>query len=156
MIALAHEDVTMWWVAIGMGFVVVLVVIALLTLLISLVNDIDRNVKLVWGTATRVARNTATSWMLKQTGSATAALAAETARHVEALQSLAGPAPTLVGARASGGGGSSTPGGAARGGPARGGPSAPDAAPEGEDVPPATGRRTPNLPSPMRPTHRRY
>lgn len=153
MIALAHDDVTMWWIAIGMGFVVVLVVIALLTLLISLVNDIDRNVKLVWGTATRVARNTATSWMLKQTGSATAALAAETARHVEALQSLAGPSPTLVGARASGAAGSGTPDGPARGGTA--GPAAPDAGPEAENAPP-TGGRTPNIPPPMRPTHRRY
>ena len=89
MIALAHEDVTMWWISIGMGAVVVVAVIVLLSLLIAFVQDIDRNVKTLWNTATRVARNTATTWMLKQTASATGALKAETARHAQALNSLA-------------------------------------------------------------------
>jgi Tfp pilus assembly protein PilX len=82
----------MWWIAIGMGFVVVLVVIVLLSLLISLVTDIDGNVKRLWAMATRVARNTATTWMLQQTASAAAALADETARHADALTSLAAAA----------------------------------------------------------------
>lgn len=89
MLGLAHEDVTMWWISIGMGAVVVVAVIVLLSLLITFVQDIDRNVKILWNTATRVARNTATSWMLKQTASATGALRAEAHRHAEALQSLA-------------------------------------------------------------------
>lgn len=88
MLALAHEDVTMWWIAIGMGAVVVVAVIVLLSLLITFVQDIDRNVKILWNTATRVARNTATTWMLKQTASATGALRTEVHRHAEAMQSL--------------------------------------------------------------------
>jgi hypothetical protein len=89
MFALAHEHQAMWWVSIGIGFVVVLVVITLLSLLIGLVRDIDRDVKNLWNTATRLARNTATTWMLQQTGTATAALRDETARHAQALGSLA-------------------------------------------------------------------
>jgi uncharacterized protein HemY len=88
-LALAQAHITMWWIAIGMGFVVVLVVIVLLSLLVALVTDIDRNVKSLWGMATRLARNTATTWMLQQTASAVAALADETGRHAEALTDAA-------------------------------------------------------------------
>jgi hypothetical protein len=113
-VALAQADITMWWIAIGMSFVVVLVVIVLLSLLVSFVTDIDRNVKSLWGMATRVARNTATTWMLQQTASAAAALADETARHAEALSSVAAssePAPA-AGGRWSGLGGTGAPIGA--------------------------------------------
>jgi hypothetical protein len=88
-VALAQADVSMWWIAIGMSFVVVLVVITLLSLLIAFVTDIDRNVKSLWNMATRLARNTATTWMLQQTAAATAALADETARHAAALTAAA-------------------------------------------------------------------
>lgn len=91
-VALAQAHVTMWWISIGIGFVVVLVVITLLSMLIGLVQDIDRNVKSLWNMATRVARNTATTWMLGQTAAATAALRDETARHAQALTALAGQA----------------------------------------------------------------
>jgi hypothetical protein len=56
------------------------------------VTDIDRNVKSLWGMATRLARNTATTWMLQQTASATAALADETGRHAQELTGLAATA----------------------------------------------------------------
>lgn len=92
-LALAQQHITMWWISIGIGFVVVLVVIVLLSLLISLVTDIDGNVKRLWDMATRVARNTATTWMLQQTAAATAALRDETARHATALTALADAAP---------------------------------------------------------------
>lgn len=91
-LALAQQHITMWWISIGMGFVVVLVVIVLLSLLVSLVTDIDGNVKSLWAMATRLARNTATTWMLQQTASATAALADETGRHAEELSALAASA----------------------------------------------------------------
>ena len=115
-LALAQQHITMWWISIGMGFVVVLVVIVLLSLLVSLVTDIDGNVKSLWGMATRLARNTATTWMLQQTASATAALADETGRHAQELSALAasataprsrplsdiGPSPTATQARPTG------------------------------------------------------
>ena len=54
-------EVTFWWVAIGVGFVVVLVAAALLQLLISLVKDIDRGVVAVKETLAATASNTAHS-----------------------------------------------------------------------------------------------
>lgn len=84
-LALAREHITMWWVTLGMGAVVAAVVVALLSLLVSLVDDIDRNVKQAWETATRVARNTATTWMLGQTTHLTGDLRMETDRHAQLL-----------------------------------------------------------------------
>ena len=57
----ANSEVTFWWVAIGVGFVVVLVAAALLQLLISLVKDIDRGVEAVKATLAATAGNTAAS-----------------------------------------------------------------------------------------------
>ncbi|MDQ6616904.1 MAG: hypothetical protein M3083_19685 [Actinomycetota bacterium] len=102
-LALAKEHVTMWWISIGIGFVVVLVVIVLLSLLIALVQDIDRNVKSLWNVATRLARNTATTWMLNQTAAATAALRDETALHAQGLSALANSSRAPAGAGAPGG-----------------------------------------------------
>jgi hypothetical protein len=57
----ANSEVTFWWVAIGVGAVVVLVAAALLQLLVSLVKDIDRGVDGVKATLAATAGNTANS-----------------------------------------------------------------------------------------------
>ncbi len=67
MLALAEDHITMWWVTLGLGAVVIIAVIVLLSLLVALVDDIDVNVREVWDTATRLAANTATTWMFQQT-----------------------------------------------------------------------------------------
>ena len=85
MLALAHEHIAMWWITLGLGAVVVIVVIVLLSLLVALVNDIDANVADAWSTATRVAANTATTWMLGQTATATNDLKEEVGRHAALL-----------------------------------------------------------------------
>ena len=85
--ALQSEHVTFWWITLGMGAVVEIAVIVLLSLLVSFVNDIDVNVREAWETATRLAANTATTWMLQQTGVRTEDLRAEVDRHVEFLAS---------------------------------------------------------------------
>lgn len=84
-LVLESEHVTIWWVTLGMGVVVAAVVVVLLSLLVSLVRDIDENVKETWETATRVARNTGTTWMLKNTSRLTGELRAETGRHAALL-----------------------------------------------------------------------
>jgi hypothetical protein len=81
----AHDHITFWWITLGLGAVVIAVVIVLLSLLVALVADIDRNVKEAWQTATRVARNTATTWMLTQAGQATDQLREEVDRHARLL-----------------------------------------------------------------------
>ncbi|MGH9069782.1 MAG: hypothetical protein ACRDX8_01120 [Acidimicrobiales bacterium] len=85
MLALTTGDHTLWWVAIGIGAVVVLVVIVLLSLLTTFVDDIDGRVADAWETATRVAANTATTWALQQTGTITGDLRDEVQRHVDLL-----------------------------------------------------------------------
>jgi len=83
-------QMSFWTIALGMGLVVEAAVIVLLSMLISLVGDIERNVDDVWSTAILVARNTATTWMLGQTAVATADLGSEVGRHVDLLQSKVG------------------------------------------------------------------
>lgn len=89
-LALQTEHVTFWWVTLGMGAVVAAVVVVLLSLLVSFVEDIDRNVKETWETATRVARNTATTWMLRNTARLTGELRAEAGRHAALLGARGG------------------------------------------------------------------
>ncbi|MDQ6928083.1 MAG: hypothetical protein M3159_05395, partial [Actinomycetota bacterium] len=81
---------TFWSVTLGLGAVVISAVILLLFLLVQFVADIDRNVRETWETATRVAQNTATTWMLTQTTTITADLREEVQRHADLLTSAAG------------------------------------------------------------------
>ncbi len=85
MLGLQEEHVTIWWTTLGLGLVVVIAVIVLLSLLVALVKDIDTNVRETWDTATRLAANTATTWMLQQTATRVEDLSTEVNRHVQAL-----------------------------------------------------------------------
>lgn len=62
-----YSEITFWYVALGIGFVVVLVVIALLTLLLRLVQDIDNGVIGVRDTLHRVAGNTSATYLIADT-----------------------------------------------------------------------------------------
>lgn len=84
-LAFAAEEVTFWWIGLGIGLVVVLVVIALLTLLLRLVQDIDSGVFGVWEMAKRVAANTATTWMLAKTSMGLEDLKQEALLHDQLL-----------------------------------------------------------------------
>ena len=86
-LALAETYETMWIIALGVGLVVILAVVALLSILTWYVNRIDRNVREVWETATRLASNTATTWQLKETGDALDEIKAEALRHDRLLDS---------------------------------------------------------------------
>ena len=78
---LAPDVERIWWITLGVGLVVAVVVVGLLQLLLQAVNRVERNVVELWQTATTVARNTATSWLLAQTGDALEELKAEALRH---------------------------------------------------------------------------
>ncbi len=90
LLGLQSEHITFWWITLGMGLVVIIAVIVLLSLLISFVDDIDENVKDVWDTATRLAQNTSTTWMLNQCAVRTEELGAEIGRHSELLAAMGG------------------------------------------------------------------
>jgi len=86
-IGYTSQQLSFWTIALGMGVVVEAAVIVLLSMLVSLVKDIERNVDDVWATAILVARNTATTWMLGQTAVATADLGTEVGLHAKLLES---------------------------------------------------------------------
>lgn len=90
LLALQSEHITFWWITLGMGAVVIVAVIVLLSLLVSFVDDIDQNVKDVWDTATRLAANTATTWMLQQTAVRTEELGQEVQKHADLLATMGG------------------------------------------------------------------
>jgi len=87
---LAHEDVSMWWITLGMGAVVVLVVVVLLSLLVTFVNDVDRGVDRILGSAGGIAGNTSKIPALGQTAELAGVLRDELRRHADTLGSLRG------------------------------------------------------------------
>lgn len=89
-LGLAKEHITMWWVTIGIGFVVVLVVIVLLSLLLAFVKDIDNEVTSILDTAGGIARNTHNIPALGQTAELGGVLRDELGRHAAVLGSLRG------------------------------------------------------------------
>lgn len=58
---------TLWWIAIIAGFVVILAVAALLTILVRLVRTIDRRVLEIKATLTQAEANTADAALLDTT-----------------------------------------------------------------------------------------
>ena len=72
---------TLWWIAIIAGFVVVLAVAALLSLLVWLVKIIDHRVAAVRDTLRAAATNTADTALIQQTADAVDAVLAEGLRH---------------------------------------------------------------------------
>ena len=79
------NEKALWMVALGLGLVVVLVVIALLTLLSRLVRDIDVGVASLWTVTKRLAQNTTGLYQLAGTGSVLRALREELIRHDKLL-----------------------------------------------------------------------
>jgi len=75
------EEVTYWWVAIGMCLVVTLVVILLLSSLVSLVRIIDRGVVSVRDTLRAITGNTANTTLIPETAERVDAVLAEGLNH---------------------------------------------------------------------------
>jgi hypothetical protein len=95
--ALAPEVQRIWWITLGVGLVVALVVVALLQFLLRAVERIERNVVELWQTATTVARNTATTWLLGETAGTLDEIRAEALRHDALLTPAAGALPDGAG-----------------------------------------------------------
>jgi hypothetical protein len=80
-VALTSTEKTLWWWAIIVGFIVVLAVAALLTLLVSLVKTIDRRVVDVRETLKAAAANTADTALIPQVADGVEAVLAEGLKH---------------------------------------------------------------------------
>ncbi len=83
---MTSDEFVQWRIALGIGAVVILVVIVLLTLLKSFVRDIDQNVDSLWTMTKRVAINTTGLYQLAGTGSIVRALREELLRHDKLLR----------------------------------------------------------------------
>ncbi len=85
LLGVSSDEKVLWQIVLGMGLVVILVVIALLTLLQRLVRDIDQGVHSLWTVTQRVAQNTTGLYQLAGTGSVLRALREEMIRHDKLL-----------------------------------------------------------------------
>lgn len=63
----AAEEITFWWVSIGMGVVVTLVVILLLSFLVRLVKEIDSAVVAIKTTLSEISTNTSNTTLINDT-----------------------------------------------------------------------------------------
>jgi hypothetical protein len=84
------DERIVWTIALGIGLVVVLVVIVLLSFLWTLVRDIDGRVSYLWTVTKRTAINTTGLYQLAGTGSIVRALREELLRHEKLLAQVTG------------------------------------------------------------------
>jgi hypothetical protein len=75
------ENQTLWWITLGVGLVVALVVTALLEALRRTVVSVRDAVETLWTMGTRVAQNTSTTYVLDTTKELGGELLAELERH---------------------------------------------------------------------------
>jgi Na+-transporting methylmalonyl-CoA/oxaloacetate decarboxylase gamma subunit len=80
-LALTSTQKGLWWGAVIGGFVVVLAVAALLTILVLLVRTIDERVVAIKGTLQQAADNTAETALIAQTATQVDAVLAEGLEH---------------------------------------------------------------------------
>ena len=81
MLALTSKQHDLWWGAVIGGFVVVLAVAALLTILVVLVRTIDRRVIEIRATLRQAAANTADTALIDKTAAGVEAVLAEGLEH---------------------------------------------------------------------------
>lgn len=72
---------TLWWITLGVGLVVALVVLALLETLRRSVEDINRAATELWTMGKRLAQNTQTTHLLHTTEARGGELLAEAEQH---------------------------------------------------------------------------
>ena len=81
MLGLTDSQETLWWVAVVLGFVVVLVVAALLTILVVLVRTIDQRVQVIRATLEQAKDNTDDTELIAKTAAAVDGVLAEGLEH---------------------------------------------------------------------------
>ncbi len=81
MLALTDTQETLWWVAVILGFVVVLAVAALLTILVVLVRTIDQRGDAIKATLDQAKANTDDTALIETVGAGVDAVLAEGLEH---------------------------------------------------------------------------
>lgn len=75
------SDVTLWWIALAVGAVVLVIAIALLQTFLTQLHKIEHGAQAIWKAGKEVAGNTATTWQLDATSKGLDALSEEALRH---------------------------------------------------------------------------
>lgn len=78
---LTSTEEALWWGAIIAGFIVVLAVAGLLTILVMLVRTIDQRVVAIRETLTQAAENTSNTALIERTAAAVDAVLEEGLKH---------------------------------------------------------------------------
>ncbi len=81
MLALTDTQETLWWVAVILGFVVVLAVAALLTILVVLVRTIDQRVDAIKATLDQAKAHTDDTALIETVGAGVDAVLTEGLEH---------------------------------------------------------------------------
>lgn len=81
LLALTSTQESLWWVTLGLALIVLLAVAAFLTLLVSLVNTIEKRVDVIRATLDQAETNTADSALIAQTADRVDAVLAEGLEH---------------------------------------------------------------------------
>lgn len=81
LLALTDTQENLWWGAVIAGFVVVLAVAALLTVLVVLVRSIERRVDLIRATLDQAAANTSDTALIAETAARVDAVLSEGLEH---------------------------------------------------------------------------
>lgn len=79
------SDNAYWTIALVLGLIVAVVVVALLETFLREVHRIEKGAGLVWTAGKQVARNTATTWLLPETSHRLTLLTDEAMLHVALL-----------------------------------------------------------------------
>lgn len=85
-VGLSSGVTTAWWIALGVGLVVALVVWALLEILRRTVDQIDVGAEAVWTSGKRVAQNTWTAHLFQTTKARGVELLDEVQQHAAAAE----------------------------------------------------------------------
>ena len=81
MLALTDRQEELWWLAIILGFVVIVAVVALLTLLVMLVRTIEERVTTIKATLEAASANTADTALIGRTAEQVDAVLSEGLEH---------------------------------------------------------------------------
>lgn len=81
LLALISTQESLWWVTLGLAVIVLVAVAALLTILVTLVNTIDKRVDLIRETLDQAAANTSDTALIAKTSDAVDGVLAEGLEH---------------------------------------------------------------------------
>lgn len=81
LLALTDRQEELWWIAIVLGFVVIVAVVALLSLLVMLVRTIEQRVTTIKATLEAAAANTADTALIGETATAVEGVLNEGLQH---------------------------------------------------------------------------